>query len=59
MLEDLVQDNLQENSSCQGFRDPIDEDWGKALDDEQEQVLEDEKMEETSDLNPKEDICST
>ena len=56
VFEDLVQDNLQENSSCQGFIDLVDEDQGKALDDEQEHVLEDEKMEKTSDLNPDEDI---
>ena len=59
VIDDLVQDNLQEKSSCQRFRDPGDEDRGKALDDKQEHILEDEKVEETSDLNHVEDIFST
>ena len=59
VFEYLVQDNLQENSSCQGFRDLVDEDWGKALDDEREHSFKNEKMEKTSDLNPDEDIGST
>ena len=59
VFEYLVQDNLQENSSCQGFRDLVDEDRGKALNDEKEHVLEDEKMEKTSDLTPEEDMGST
>ena len=59
VVEDLVQDNLQEDSSCQRFRDPSNEDQGKALEDEQEHIFEDEKMEKTLDLNPEEDISST
>ena len=59
VIEDLVQDSFQEDSSCQRFRDSGNEDQGKALGDEQEHVLEDEKMEKTLDLNPKEDIIST
>ena len=59
VIEDLVQDNLQEDSSCQRVRDLGNEDQGKVLEDEQEHVLEDEKMQETLDLNPEEDISST
>ena len=59
MIKDLVQDNIQENSSGQGFKESVDEDRGKALEDEQEHVFEDENMEKTSKLNPEEDICST
>ena len=59
VIEDLVQDSLQEDGSCQRVRDPGNEDQGKVLEDEQEHVLEDEKMEKTLDLNPKEDISST
>ena len=57
--KDLVQDNLQESSSGQGFRELVDEDQGKALEDEQEHVFEDEKMQKTSNLNPDEDIGLT
>ena len=56
VIEDLVQVSFQEDSSCQIFRDPGNEDQGKALRYKQEHVLEDEKGEKTSDLNPKEDI---
>ena len=59
VFEDLVQDNLQENSFGQGFRDTVDEDRGKALDDDQEHSLKNEKMEKTYDLNLDEDIGST
>ena len=59
MIEDLVQDNIQENSSCQGFKDYVDEDGREALDDKQDHVIEDEKMEKTFELNPEQDICST
>ena len=54
MIEDLVQDNIQENSSCQGFKNFVDEDGREALDDEQDHVLEDEKREKISDLNHEE-----
>ena len=56
MVEDLVQDNTRENSSCQGFKESVDEDGRKALDDKQDHVVEDEKMEKTFELNPEEDI---
>ena len=58
-VEDLVQDNTEKNSSCQGFKESVDEDGRKALDDKQDHVVEDEKMEKTVELNPEEDICST
>ena len=50
MVEDLVQDNTRENSSCQGFKESVDEDGRKALDDKQDHVVEDEKMENTFEL---------
>ena len=59
MVGDLMQDNTQENSSCQGFKEYVDEDGREALEDEKEHVFEDEKMEKTFELNPEEDICST
>ena len=59
MVEDLMQDNTQENSSCQGFKESIDEDGREALDDGQDHVVEDEKMEKTFELDSEEDICST
>ena len=59
MVEDLMQDNTQENSSCQGFKESVDEDGRKALDEEQDHVLEEGKMEKTSNLNPDENIAST
>ena len=59
MVEDLVQDNTQENSSCQGFEESVGEGGREALDDKQDHVVEDEKMEKTFELNPEEDICST
>ena len=59
MIEDLVQDNLQENSSWQRFKDPGNEDQGQVLEDEQEHVLDDERMDKTLDLNPEEDTSST
>ena len=40
MFEYLVQDNLQEHISCQRVRDPSNQDQGKALEDEQEHILE-------------------
>ena len=40
MVEDLVQDNIQENSSGQGFKESVDMDGRKALDEEQDHVLE-------------------
>ena len=59
MFQDLVPDNLQENCYGQGFKEPIDEDQGKSLEDENEHVFQVEKMEKTFELNPEEDICST
>ena len=59
MVEDLMQDNTQENSSCQGFKELIDEDGIKALDEEQDHVLEEGNMEKTSNLNSDENIAST
>ena len=47
MIEDLVQDNIQENSSCQGFKESVDEDGREALEDEKEHVFENEKIEKT------------
>ena len=58
MVEDLMQDNTQENSSCQGFKESIDEDEIKALYEEKYHVLEEGKMEKTSNLNPNENIAS-
>ena len=43
IVEDLMQDNIQENSSCQGFKESIDEDGRKSLDEEQDNVLGEEK----------------
>ena len=59
MIEDLVHDNLHKASSCQRFRSPRDEDQGKALENEQENTLEDVLMEKTGNLNPNEDVSST
>ena len=58
VIEDLVQYSFQEDSSCQIFRDPGNEDQGKALRDEKEYILEDEKREKTLDLDPEEYISS-
>ena len=41
MVEDLVHDNTQENSLCQGFKESVDKYGREALDDEQDHVLED------------------
>ena len=59
MVEDLMQDNTQENSSGQGFKESIDEDERKALYEEKDHVLEEGKVENTSNLNPNENIDST
>ena len=53
-----MQDSIQENSSCQEFKEPVDEDRRKALGDEQDHVLEDEKKEKISDSNHEEDMGS-
>ena len=58
MVEDLMQDNTQGNSSCQGFKESIDEDGRKELDEEKDHILEEGKMEKTSNLNPNENIAS-
>ena len=59
MVGDLMQDNTEENSSCQGFKESVDEDGREALDNKKDHVVKDEKMEKTFELNSEEDICST
>ena len=59
VIEDLVQDNLQKAISCQRIRNPGNEDQGKALENEQENNLEDVIMEKTVNLNHEEDVSST
>ena len=59
MVEYLMQDNTQENSSCQGFKESLYEDGRKALYEEKDHVLEEGKMEKTFNLNPDENIAST
>ena len=59
VIEDLVHDNLQIYSLCQRFKNPGNEDQGKALENEQENTLEYVIMEKTINLNHEEDVNST
>ena len=43
LVDDMVQASVQENSLGQGFKELVDEDEREALDDNQEQVLENDK----------------
>ena len=59
VFEDLVQDSSQKASSCQRVEDLGNENQKKALENDQEYIMEDEIIEKTINLNPQKDISST
>ena len=56
LVDDLVQAIVQENSPGQAFKEIVDEDEREALDDNQEQVLENDKRQQRSISNHEEEL---
>ena len=56
LVDDLVQDNVQENSPGQAFKELVDEVEREVLDDNQEQVLENDKRQQRSISNHEEEL---
>ena len=54
----MVQDNVQENSSGQAFKEPVDEDGRETLDGDHDQVLENQEKEKIVVSNHEEDVSS-
>ena len=58
LVDDLVQASVQENIPGQAFKELVDEVEREALDDNQEQVLENDKNQQRSISNHEEDLGS-
>ena len=56
LIDDLMKDNVQENSLGQEFKEPMDEDGIKIMDGNQEKVLEIHKREKIVVSNNEEDM---